>query len=454
MMASKISRINTLKACFSKEQQRPTAVEIHRWIEETMQVKESELLTLQLVGKQNSVFMKFVDTVTYEKYLRQHAGTSTVTLLNGETTTVIITPGDVDLVTVRVLNLPPEVPNDRICNVLKNYGTVQSVVNEKWATRYRYTVDTGIRIVQMHVANHIPSNLIIANFEAYITYVGQEQQCFLCGDTSHIRINCPQRVRQSENVKSRARLLFSDLLRTPTLPSAMDGGHHSNDAKYMDVRHSDGHEDLNQDNIPGMSHRSNLQSENDKEVEVTVSPLDIENGQVLQTIPEISNEKQTFTDTSATDSVEESDVNSKSDGELKHGKQTGQFKRKKHRPQRGKQKSSKNEDSNTPSCSTVPTPLQHKQDQQTKISIPAEETAMCVEDQPTTKQLDLQEPQLQGPSWNEEMANEQDTVEAGIAEEPQDEILTNKSQKSSRHRTHPYKSEVSKLGFPLLRKIE
>lgn len=454
-MTTKINRVNTLKACFNKEKQRPSAVEIHRWIEETMQVKDSELLTLQLVGKQNSVYMKFINTVTYEKYLRQHAGTSTVALLNGETTTVTITPGDVDLVTVRVLNLPPKVPNDRICNVLKNYGTVQSVVNEKWATRYRYAVDTGIRIVQMHVANHIPSNLIIANFEAYITYAGQEQQCFLCGDTSHIRINCPQRVfRPSASGTSRGRIMFSDLVRTSTPPVVTNKEHHNTEATHMDVRYSDDHKDLLQDNVPGTSHDSNLQFENDKQDEVTVFPSDIENGQAIQNIPEMSDEEQILTDTSATDSVAESDVNPKSDSESKDSKQTGQFKRKKHRSQRGKQKSSKNEDSNIPSCSTELTPIQHEQDQQSKTTVYAKETAMCVEEQTTTQQHDLQDLQLQGPSWNEEMSCEQDTLEARTAEEPSDELSTHKSQKSGRHRTHPYKAEVSKLGFPLLRKVD
>ena len=69
------------------------------------------------------------------------------------TTTVSITPGDVDITTVRVLNIPPEVSNDRIRNVLANYGKVQSVNNEKWAAKYRYSVDTGIRIVQCKLKN-------------------------------------------------------------------------------------------------------------------------------------------------------------------------------------------------------------------------------------------------------------------------------------------------------------
>ena len=119
---------------------RPTAMEIHQWMEEKLHIVESELLTLQLVGKLNAVYMKFINIVCYEKYLRLHAGKSNITLLNGDVTSVTISPADMETVSVRVLNIPPEVPNERIENVLKGYGKVLSVVNEKWATKYRYSV--------------------------------------------------------------------------------------------------------------------------------------------------------------------------------------------------------------------------------------------------------------------------------------------------------------------------
>ena len=40
---------------------RPTAMEIHQWMEEKLHIVESELLTLQLVGKLNAVYMKFIN---------------------------------------------------------------------------------------------------------------------------------------------------------------------------------------------------------------------------------------------------------------------------------------------------------------------------------------------------------------------------------------------------------
>ena len=89
-MNNKVNRINTLKTVFNIDKQRPTAIEIHQWIEEKLKVRENQLQTLQLVGKQNAVYLKFVNCVTYEQYLNQYAGMPPLTLLNGNTTTVTI----------------------------------------------------------------------------------------------------------------------------------------------------------------------------------------------------------------------------------------------------------------------------------------------------------------------------------------------------------------------------
>lgn len=212
-MASKICRKNTIKAVFNKDQQRPTAYEIHQWLEENINVREDELDTLQLVSKQNAVYIKFNNQLSYEKHLQLHTGTSTIQLMNGATTTVNITAGEFDTTTVRILNVPPEVPNDRIMHVLQTYGKVQEIINEKWSKKYRFQVDTGIRLVNMQINKQIPSTLYIAGYEAYVVYPGQEQTCFLCGSASHIRRYCPGKgSRQIGNNNNRP-FLMSDLLK-------------------------------------------------------------------------------------------------------------------------------------------------------------------------------------------------------------------------------------------------
>nr|AKU04651.1 gag-like protein [Blattella germanica] len=220
-MATAIKRENTLKANFGKNETRPTALEIHMWIEEVLNIRENELLAIQLVSKHNAAYLKFSSKTLYEQRLKQHIGTSTVKLLNGTNTTVTITPADEEIATVRVLNIPPEVPNDRIRNVLQNYGKVQLIENEKWSHKFKYNVETGIRVVQMIIQKPIPSSMTVANYEAYITYPGQEITCFYCGNASHMRQNCPNRnIKAPVTVQGRTRLTVSDLFRSPTATSA------------------------------------------------------------------------------------------------------------------------------------------------------------------------------------------------------------------------------------------
>ena len=73
-MATAIKRENTLKANFGKNETRPTALEIHMWIEEVLNIRENELLAIQLVSKHNAAYLKFSNKTVYEKRLKQHIG--------------------------------------------------------------------------------------------------------------------------------------------------------------------------------------------------------------------------------------------------------------------------------------------------------------------------------------------------------------------------------------------
>lgn len=154
------------------------------------------------------MYLKFVNPITYESKLQNHSGISNVQLLNGETTTVSITPADEEMTIVRILNVPPEVPNEKIENIFKNYGKVKIIENEKWSHKNRFKVDSGIRLVKMSIEKSIPSTIIIAGLEAYVSYSGQEQTCFHCGDHSHLRQTCPKRaLRAKIAVAPRTRLM-------------------------------------------------------------------------------------------------------------------------------------------------------------------------------------------------------------------------------------------------------
>ncbi|PSN39976.1 hypothetical protein C0J52_20373 [Blattella germanica] len=70
-------------------------------------------------------------------------------LSSGEIFPVFIRPSDTQFITVRIFNLPPEILNSTLQNVLSQYGTVQEIRNEKWSSQYMLPVNNGIRAVKI-----------------------------------------------------------------------------------------------------------------------------------------------------------------------------------------------------------------------------------------------------------------------------------------------------------------
>ena len=79
-----IKRENTIKATLYKNKQRPFAFDSHTWTHETLKIKYNTMETIELIGMLNAAYIKFNSAAQFAKYkYRQHAGTTTLDLLNG-----------------------------------------------------------------------------------------------------------------------------------------------------------------------------------------------------------------------------------------------------------------------------------------------------------------------------------------------------------------------------------
>ena len=212
---NKTTRQNTLKAVFDKNKPRPSALNIHRWMDETLRIQDDHLEALQLVGKQNAVYIKLKNKVIFEQLLNKHRGNNKFMLDDNVETVVTISDAKAEYTHVRVFNLPPELENDHISYKLQSYGIIQKIENEYWSSGYKYKVPNGIRSVYMEIKKPIPSNLSVGGHEAYIVYTGQLQTCHTCGETSHFKDRCPyQKFTHKTTVKPRTTLLMSELFPT------------------------------------------------------------------------------------------------------------------------------------------------------------------------------------------------------------------------------------------------
>jgi hypothetical protein len=119
--------------------------------------------------------VKFTDNRYVSDIITNTDGRAQYKHNNGVISTVQIERADLGTRKIRVANLPPEVPQTTLRTAMTPYGTVHTINNEQWSTKYRYVVDNGIRIIQMAINKHIPSHITVAGYKALVSYEGQPQ---------------------------------------------------------------------------------------------------------------------------------------------------------------------------------------------------------------------------------------------------------------------------------------
>lgn len=181
-------RVNTLRIVFAK---RPSALEIHEWIDTVLAVTVDQLEAIQLDGHQNCVFLKFVSSGPCEEILRRTNGQSTFVTADKERIHVTLEQAIDNMKMVRVLNLPVEVDNQKLLTELAGYGRVVTLQDEVWNKKYKFTVKTGVRIAKMEIKKDIPSYITIDGYRCVVIYQGQPRTCSYCQSPNHERLTCP-----------------------------------------------------------------------------------------------------------------------------------------------------------------------------------------------------------------------------------------------------------------------
>jgi hypothetical protein len=112
---------------------------------------------------------------------------------NGERSMVKVEIAGMGVRRVRVANLPPEIPERILRDVLSRYGDVKRITDEQWSRVYRYPVSNGGRLVEVGLQKHIPSQMIIVGHRILISYEGQPITCYGCNEPGHQQQDCPNR---------------------------------------------------------------------------------------------------------------------------------------------------------------------------------------------------------------------------------------------------------------------
>jgi hypothetical protein len=185
-------RQNTVLCCFGHKSPRITAMQIHEWIDATLHLEEEDVRMIHVDGPGRRVYIKFTDNKRMQTLIQDTRGRLEFKHDNAVISQVTVEIASMGIKKIRIANLPPEIPDRTLRDILTTYGDVKSITEEQWTKSYRYKVSNGIRIIEMAIRKHLPSNMHIANNRVLVSYEGQPATCYGCGGVGYQYQGCPQ----------------------------------------------------------------------------------------------------------------------------------------------------------------------------------------------------------------------------------------------------------------------
>lgn len=184
-------RNSTLKISFSNKYPRPKALEIEQFIRDEVKVPSNDVVGINFSIVSSVVYLKLISDTVCDKIL--NATRRGLKFRHSDGHIGDVTIEHAGLCTIRVFELPFEVPEEEVISALRPYGKVISHVAEKWAQFTTYPVFNGVRQIRIELNKHVPSYLTIGGCRAIIIYDGQPKTCSGCGQEGHVRSTCMQR---------------------------------------------------------------------------------------------------------------------------------------------------------------------------------------------------------------------------------------------------------------------
>lgn len=184
-------RKTTVKITFAPRFARPKAYEIEHFLREELKIDPQYVIGIHFSITSSVVYLKLSNDTVCDKLVRDHQNGLKFKHSDGNVGAVTIDHAGIR--TIRVFELPFEVPEKEVITALQPYGRVLSHVHEKWTTFTTYPVLNGVRQVRIDLTKHVPSYLTIGGCRAIIIYDGQPKTCSGCGKEGHVRSECAQK---------------------------------------------------------------------------------------------------------------------------------------------------------------------------------------------------------------------------------------------------------------------
>lgn len=183
-------RINTLSLNFSEISERISILEIHRFIERELKLKNEEVVSLAMYGAK--VFIKVATQEIFENIFDTYAGKLIFEDQGGQKHEIEI-ENQSARTTVKIHKIPIEIADSEIRKSLSAFGNVDSIRNDAWKDLpYKCYNDT--KLVRMDLRKAVPSYVRIGGRYYWVTYPGQARTCRRCGSTLHEIRDCDKTI--------------------------------------------------------------------------------------------------------------------------------------------------------------------------------------------------------------------------------------------------------------------
>lgn len=183
-----------MKVRFADQSRSPSDAEMVSFVTRNMGIKPDQVSHLYYDPFEKCIVIKFTGETLMKMCLEQHVGEKNFNFSNGQYSRVMITDGNEEIKYVRIFYLPPEVPDQEVLDLLKKFGSIKRIVQEKRAVASGFNCYSGTRGIYMDVQKEIPPQLYICNYRCRVYYTGMQERCFICKSTDHLKSDCPRRV--------------------------------------------------------------------------------------------------------------------------------------------------------------------------------------------------------------------------------------------------------------------
>lgn len=188
-------RETTLVVDFSVLSERPKLDIVQRFVEKGLGLGLTDYTSIQLHNIRHCVLIEMMDPASAIKTAQDHHLKHAIRL---NPTKKIAIPVYVDdnTVDVRVHDLPPDMPNNKIAEAMLQYGEVLTIRDEVWKNFFS-GVPNGVRVLKMKLSKPVPSFVTICDQGSLATHPGQILTCRRCGLKRHLAKTCSEAAKKN-----------------------------------------------------------------------------------------------------------------------------------------------------------------------------------------------------------------------------------------------------------------